>query len=299
MTEDPRPRVVVAGGGVAALEACLALRNSLDAGELAIDLLCPAARFELRPLSVLEPFDGTPAWGMDLATFAADQDVRLVRDGLAAVDVAARAVVTTSGARLGYDHLLVATGAEPVRAVPGAVTFRGGRDADAVRAVIERSAAVAATLAFVVPAGAFWTLPLYELALMAAARTSPEGRRADVVVVTSEPTPLHVFGERASAAIARLLDGHGVRFEGGAPAVTADAGEVELANGRRLPAAAVVALPRLRGTRPPGCPTTPRGSCRSTSTCASSGATGCWPPGTSPTTRSSRAASPPSRPTRP
>jgi sulfide:quinone oxidoreductase len=37
-------------------------------------------------------------------------------------------------------------------------------------------------------------------------------------------------------------------------AVAADAGEVELADGRRLPAAAVVALPRLRGTRPAGLP---------------------------------------------
>ena len=83
MTRDARPRVVVAGGGVAALEACLALRAALEADALAVDLLSPAARFELRPLSVLEPFDATPAWGMDLASFAEDQDLHVVRDGLA------------------------------------------------------------------------------------------------------------------------------------------------------------------------------------------------------------------------
>ena len=153
MTRDARPRVVVAGGGVAALEACLALRAALEADALAVDLLSPVARFELRPLSVLEPFDATPAWGMDLASFAEDQDLHVVRDGLSGVDVGARAVVTTSGGRLGFDHLLVATGAEPVRAVPGAVTFRGGRDADAVRALVDRSATARSTLAFVAPKG--------------------------------------------------------------------------------------------------------------------------------------------------
>ena len=157
--------MVVAGGGVAALEACLALRAALEADALAVDLLSPVARFELRPLSVLEPFDATPAWGMDLASFAEDQDLHPVRDGLSGVDVGARAVVTTSGGRLGFDHLLVATGAEPVRAVPGAVTFRGGRDADAARALVDRSATARSTLAFVAPKGASWTLPLYELAL--------------------------------------------------------------------------------------------------------------------------------------
>ena len=241
MTRDARPRVVVAGGGVAALEACLALRAALEADALAVDLLSPVARFELRSLSVLEPFDATPAWGMDLASFAEDQDLHVVRDGLSGVDVGARAVVTTSGGRLGFDHLLVATGAEPVRAVPGAVTFRGGRDADAVRALVDRSATARSTLAFVAPEGASWTLPLYELALMAAARTGPDGGRAEVLVITPEPTPLHAFGERASAAVGRLLEGHGVRFAGGVAAVAADAGEVELADG--------AAAARRRGRR--------------------------------------------------
>ena len=47
------PRVVIAGGGVAALEACLALRDRLSAADLDITLLTPAERFDYRPLSVL------------------------------------------------------------------------------------------------------------------------------------------------------------------------------------------------------------------------------------------------------
>ena len=51
------PRIVIAGGGVAALEACLALRDVLSAADLDITLLSPAERFDYRPLSVLEPFE--------------------------------------------------------------------------------------------------------------------------------------------------------------------------------------------------------------------------------------------------
>ena len=69
------PRVVIAGGGVAALEACLALRDRLSAADLDITLLTPAERFDYRPLSVLEPFQGMSRWSLALATFAADQDV--------------------------------------------------------------------------------------------------------------------------------------------------------------------------------------------------------------------------------
>ena len=75
-TPSPQPiNVLIAGGGVAGLEACLALRSFLDEPELAIELLCPEPRFEYRPLAVLEPFDGAPPWSMELATFAADQGV--------------------------------------------------------------------------------------------------------------------------------------------------------------------------------------------------------------------------------
>jgi NADH dehydrogenase FAD-containing subunit len=48
--------------------------------------------------------------------------VRHVRDGLAAVDAAARRVRTTSGADRGYDALLVASGARTAESVPGALT---------------------------------------------------------------------------------------------------------------------------------------------------------------------------------
>ena len=117
MTEPDLPRILVAGGGVAGLEACLALRTYLGAAELGIDLLCREDRFEYRPLGVLEPFDGTPPWSMKLERFAADQDVGLVRDALAAVEPERRVAVTAYSGRMRYDALLVCVGARAVRAV--------------------------------------------------------------------------------------------------------------------------------------------------------------------------------------
>jgi sulfide:quinone oxidoreductase len=240
-----RPRIIIAGSGVAALEACLALRAFLAEDDLAIDLLCPTDRFEYRPLAVLEPFEAGAAWGMDLARFAADQAAGLVRDALASVDPQAHIAVTASGRRLGYDQLLVAAGAEPVRAIPGAVTFRGARDAEAVRAAID--SVDTEPVAFAVPEGTFWTLPIYELAMLAAARLAARDTGAQVAVVTSESGPVEAFGPRASAAVAELLDARDIRFAGQASPVAADAGDLELAGGTRLAADAVISLPRLLG----------------------------------------------------
>ncbi len=250
-----RARIVIAGGGVAGLEACLALRSFLDEDQLAIDLLCPERRFEYRPLAVLEPFDGEPAWSMELDAFAADQGVRLIHDSLRAIDPARRVAVPLSGELLGYDAVLVCVGARPVRAIPGAITFRGGRDADAVRAAL---AAVGpgehATIAFAAPLGAFWTLPLYELAILGAARLREHTANARVVLAVPEPAPLHAFGPRASAAVSDLLDAHGVEFRGGVRPIAADAGELELDDGERIRTDAVIALPALRGRPVTGLP---------------------------------------------
>ena len=62
---DDVPRIVIAGGGVAGLETCLALRAFIPEDDLRIDLLSRDRRFEYRPLTVLEPFGGAPAWKME------------------------------------------------------------------------------------------------------------------------------------------------------------------------------------------------------------------------------------------
>ena len=53
--DDSRTHVLIAGGGVAALEAALALQ-SFAGGELDVELVAPETQFWYRPLAVAEPF---------------------------------------------------------------------------------------------------------------------------------------------------------------------------------------------------------------------------------------------------
>ena len=108
-----RFRVVIAGGGVAALEAALALRR-LAEERVSIDLVAPEPKFWYRPLAVVEPFGRGIVHGLDLPRLADACSALFVLDELAAVDTETYVARTRSGAELGYDALLVATGARPV-----------------------------------------------------------------------------------------------------------------------------------------------------------------------------------------
>ena len=76
--------VVIAGGGVAALEAALALRD-LAGERVSIKMLAPEEDFVFKPLSVGEPFALGDAQRLPLKKFARDVGVELVKDGLASV----------------------------------------------------------------------------------------------------------------------------------------------------------------------------------------------------------------------
>jgi sulfide:quinone oxidoreductase len=245
------PRIVIAGGGVAALEACLALRDRLSAADLDITVLTPADRFDYRPLSVLEPFEGISRWSLALATFAADQDVTVVHDALTAVGPHARVAVTGAGDEIAYDLLLVATGGRAADAVHGALTFRGAGEGQAVRKLLDVQPR---SIAFVAPAGATWPLPLYELALLSAADLRRHGAATRVLVVTPERAPLALFGPGASEFASDLLSRHDIDVITSAGAVAVRDGTLELSDGRRLDAEHVIALPRVLGRRIDGIP---------------------------------------------
>jgi sulfide:quinone oxidoreductase len=239
--QSDRPRVVIAGAGVAALEACLALRERLRADELAITVVTPAKRFDYRPLAVLEPFRGVSRWSLPLSSFADDQEIDLVHDVLQAVAQRARAAVTGSSGEFGYDALLIAIGGHTTDAVHGALTFRGPQDGGAVRRILDEEPE---SIAFVAPAGATWPLPIYELALLAAADVERRGASTAIKIVTPEHAPLALFGAGASEFAGDLLARHGIGLVTGADA----------ADARRLGADRVVALPRVLGRRIEGVP---------------------------------------------
>jgi sulfide:quinone oxidoreductase len=253
--EHDRPRVLVAGGGVAALEACLFLRAYVSGSDVDIDLLTPNQRFSYRPLSVLESFGGARTWSMPLDRFAADQDVTLVHDALGEVLGSERTLVTTSGVRCPYDLLLVAIGARPTPHLPGAITFQGATDAPAVRRLLNDAAArLRPRIAFAVGPGTSWPLPLYELALLTARELRARRARCEITLVTPETAPLELFGARASELVARLLDEHGIAMITDAEPLSAGDGELQLIDGRSIGADRVVALPRPAGRFVAGLP---------------------------------------------
>jgi sulfide:quinone oxidoreductase len=244
-SHTPPLRVLVAGGGVAAVETVLAL-HALAGRRVALELLAPAGEYTERPSSVLSPFGGTPAPRVPLDRLPTLGVVRH-RGALAEVDAERRQVRTTDGGRLGYDRLVVATGAHAVDGVPGAIAFRGpitaGQVEDAIRKAQSR-------VIFVAPESVGWLLPLYELALLTT-RKYPDG--PDVSVVTHEPRPLDIFGPIASDALARLLDRSGVEFIGRTDPIECIARSLLTEHGL-IAADAVISLPRLQGRSIAGLP---------------------------------------------
>jgi sulfide:quinone oxidoreductase len=240
-------RVVIAGGGVAGVEAALRL-NVLAGDRVRIELLSPRPDLVDRPLQVREPFDGTFAPRLPLAHLAS-RTVWLREDALETVDAARAEVHTRSGVRIGYDRLLVATGAPLTVTVPGALAF-GGRGASGRFDAMMRRLADGGRLLLVVPPGPGWPLPVYELALLAAQRLPG----VDIAVVTPEPRPLATFGSPASDAVAQLLATAGVDVRTRSVASAAVDGALELADGTRQPADAVVVGPAVTGPFVPGLP---------------------------------------------
>jgi len=237
-------RVLIAGGGVAALEAVLALQE-LAPGLREIVLLAPDRHFEYTPLSVAEPFDLGRAHRFELAEVLGPRGVEMVVDSLAAVDAERRQARTAGGLELPYDALLAATGAGRHEALPGAITFSGTRTAADVRRLLrEAEAGNLARLVFAVPSGVTWSLPAYELALMSGAELGEKGARTEVSIVTPESRPVDAFGARASDAVAEMLESRGIAFRT-ARALRVEAGKLVLEEDDPIAADAVVALPRL------------------------------------------------------
>jgi sulfide:quinone oxidoreductase len=253
-------RVLVAGGGVAALEAALAMR-ALAEDRVSVELLAPEPQFWYRPLAVAEPFSLGALRHFDLSELAAAAGATFSPGELVAVDAPQRVAHARPGGEISYDALLVACGAVPIPAVEGALTFRGPADTDELsRLLDELSAGRVRRLAFVVPRGAVWSLPAYELALLTAAFVAAKGLRdVRVALVTPENEPLQLFGRPAVEAVGALLDARGIDVHTAAHALEFAHSELRLSPEGAVEADRVVALPRLGGPRIYGVPQTVEG----------------------------------------
>ena len=275
-------RVLIAGGGVAGLEAALALRD-LAGARADVLLLAPEATFEVRALSVGEPFGRLKAHRHALSDIAADAGFTVRPTTLASVDPAHHLVHAADGARLEYDALIVAIGARPVASLPRTVTFTGPASADAVAGVLrDMEEGYARRIAFVAPPGNTWPLPLYELALLTAERARSVGLDdVGITIVTPEETPLGLFGAEASTAVGDLLHEQGIvvmtetLVETGAHGPSLGVGPGH----RRVPVDRVVSLPLLEGPRVAGLPADAAGFLPIDAHCGVPGADDVWAAG--------------------
>jgi sulfide:quinone oxidoreductase len=257
MVRNSSLRVLIAGGGVAALEAALALR-ALAEDRVGVELLAPEPHFWYRPLAVAEPFDLGEVRQFELSELAAAAGATFSPGALISVDAGSKLVQTSAGSSIPYDVLLVACGAVPTPAVPGALTFRGPADTEKIRRLLgELVAGQVGRVAFVVPWGAVWSLPIYELALMTAAYIAErELDHVELTIITPEDEPLQLFGRAGSDAVRELLEERGIALQTGAFPIELVDGELRLVPEGSVAADRVVALPRLRGPRIDGLPQT-------------------------------------------
>jgi sulfide:quinone oxidoreductase len=244
-----RQKVLIAGAGIAGLEAALALRE-LAGERVEVALHDPGEEFVYRPFAIGEPYGTTRSFRYDLRRLSEHCGASLRTGAIAAVEPARRLAITHDGERLPYDHLILATGARTLWAVPGAVTYWGIADEGQVGDLIAGlRAGRLHRAAFTMPRGHSWSVPLYELALLAAANS-----KAQITIVTPEPEPLEIFGRRVTREISALLFERRIEVIVGARPVEFEAGCLRIDGGEDIEADAVLTLPRMAGRRTSGIP---------------------------------------------
>lgn len=256
------PHIVIAGGGVAAVELALALHD-LAGPRVRMTLVAPEPEFELRALRTAEPFAADRVRRRSLRALADHVGADLVADTVIGVDAERHAVRLGSDATtLAYDSLVLAVGARHRTAFARALTFTGDTSTLPYNGLLaDLEEGWSSSVAFVAPPGTTWPLPLYELALMTARELRSMGiTGADLQLISPEAAPLALFGSQASTAVGTLLETAGVRFRGDTHARPGADGRLHLLpSGESLHAERVVALPTIEGPQLSGVPGDDRG----------------------------------------
>jgi sulfide:quinone oxidoreductase len=259
-TETAPFKAIVAGAGVAGLEAVLALRD-LAGERVSIQLLAPEPEFVYRPLRVREPFAYGAAERYPVAELVQGLGVELLGESFSWVDPAARVAHTDNGLELSYDALLLALGARVRTRYPHAYTIDDRHLDEILHGLLQDvEGGYVKQIAFVVPARMAWQLPIYEIALMSVRRAGELGVQTEVTIVTPEESPLAIFGSGASEAVSALLAEAGIETIASAYAEVPSWDTVVINPGdRHLKVDRVVALPELYGPAVRGLPAAEHG----------------------------------------
>jgi sulfide:quinone oxidoreductase len=240
-------RVLVVGGGVAALEACFAL-DALAGERVDVTLIAPNRYLMYRPVEAHDPLALDARVRVPLARLAAAAHADLRHDRVTAVEPDVRRLHTAAGYELHYDVVVIAAGArhEPV---PAGAEALGEESWSGCRSLMNRlTSGELTSLAFVEPPAPTKAFDLYDLAIHAAVMLRQKRVEADLTIVTAQGAPLAFLGVRTAGMLASTLGAHGLRVVEAAYVRSVGGGELRLAPGsRRIAAAGVIAAPRLGG----------------------------------------------------
>jgi len=248
--------VVIAGGGLAALEGALALR-ALGEDRLAVTVVAPDAEFRYRPLVVHEPFTDQESARYAISEICEKAGARLLVDSFKWLDPVHQVLHTDAGEDLRYDAAVLALGAKKHPRFRDALTLDESRVSEQLRDFVASvDSGELRSVAFVVPSLPIWSLPAYELALMTASRAQERGHRLRVLLITPEETPLAALGVNAGAEVGRLLTEAGITTIMSANCQIREPGTIDLYPLRRsIHVDQIIALPELYAPALPGVPT--------------------------------------------
>jgi sulfide:quinone oxidoreductase len=262
-THSEKFRVLIAGGGLAAIETALALQH-LAGDRVTVTMLSPNDEFVYRPMTVAEPFSFTGARHYPLAPIANDAEAELIKGMLEWVDHEANVAHVSGGQELSYDALVLALGARIAPRYKHALTIDDRTMDETLHGLIQDvELGYVESIAFVAPGRMAWPLPLYELALMTAGRAYDMDVELPITIVTPEQSPLSIFGEEASRNVTKLLEKAGIKTITSAYAEIPEQGEIVIhPEDRHVHVNRVVALPELYGPSVHGFPLNAEGFIR-------------------------------------
>jgi sulfide:quinone oxidoreductase len=251
----PDLRVVIVGGGVAALETALAL-HQLAPAQTTTTVIAPNDEFVYRPMTVREPFAYLAAGRYPLAQIVRDAGGELLADELTWVDPDRHTLHTKGDQALEYDALVLALGARAVPRYKHAITIDDRRLDQTLHGLVQDiEGGYLDSVAFLAPGRMAWPLPLYELALMTAGRAYDMDVELSTTIITPEDRPLAIFGAAVSDAVAGRLERAHIETINSAYAEVPNISEVVINPGdRHLHVSRVIALPELYGPAVRGIP---------------------------------------------
>ncbi len=219
MGANGQPVVCVVGAGTAALEGLMSVHARL--GLLAeLRLVAPDREFRYRPMDPDSPFRPARERGLKIADVAKEVDARWIADRADIVDESERIVITREGEVVHFDYLLLAPGERSARTLHQGQVWTRGADPGFLDETIQAMAsAEASSVAVVVPRGARWPLPAYELALVLAWSASADN--SSVTLLTAEERPLAAFGSQASGLVEQELAAAAVKVVVGVEVIDA------------------------------------------------------------------------------